>query len=212
MRTELRFPPSGGFYAAAVGADVVLHAGADRSAAVARLEGALTAPTKPQAEDWLVMLQAACTGGRRSEVGHGVALELYAGTLCRYPADVARQACADLAIKPRSATAWFPTLPELVAMCERLAAPRKAMLGALRSDPAANRYFGRTFHAPSAEEKAAVRQMADDTREALRATVARAATSRRGELPSIAGAADETGVTPQMRDILDRRGGGQNAD
>jgi hypothetical protein len=102
-------------------------------AAIARMEGSLVAPTKTQAEDWLVMLQAACAGGRKSDVGQMVALELYAGTLTRYPADVAREACQALALKERDGATWFPTLAEINSECERRTTPRQTMLHALKS-------------------------------------------------------------------------------
>lgn len=132
VRTEGRYPPNGEPYYVAAGCNLAITNEANVPAAVARLEAAMTPPTKTQAEDWLVMLQTACAGGRRSEVGQAVALELYAGTLSRYPADVARAACTSLALKKRDGTAWFPTLAELDAECERRAGPRYATLHALR--------------------------------------------------------------------------------
>ena len=133
LRTEGRYPEDGKPYRVAVGADLAVTDPATLPAAIARMEASLIPPTKTQAEDWLVMLQTACAGGRKSEVGQMVALEVYAGTLTRYPADVAREACSALALKPRDGATWFPTLAELNAECERRASPRQSMVQALKS-------------------------------------------------------------------------------
>jgi hypothetical protein len=128
VETELRFPVGGGFRVQAVGARVLPGSNAENlPLAAARMRGALTGPTKDQAEDWLVMLQAATAGGRKSEAGTAVALELYAGCLMRFPADVAKAACMKLAM---TAT-WFPTLAEINATCEALASSRRLLAHAL---------------------------------------------------------------------------------
>ena len=127
VTSELRFPVEGGFYALPVGCDLTLADEANLPQALARMEAALIPPTRTQAEDWLVMLQAACAGGRKSEAGQMVALELYAGCLSRFPADVAKTVCERLALTPRKGGNWFPTLAEINSACERLALPRQLM-------------------------------------------------------------------------------------
>ena len=128
VETELRFPVGGGFRVQAVGARVLPGSnGENIPVAAARMRAALTGPTKDQAEDWLVMLQSATAGGRKSEAGTAVALELYAGCLMRFPADVAKAACMKLAM---TAT-WFPTLAEINATCEALASSRRMLAQAL---------------------------------------------------------------------------------
>lgn len=133
LRTEGRFPENAPAYRVTVGAVLAVTNAENLPAAISRIESSLVAPTKTQAEDWLVMLQAACAGGRKSEMGQMVALELYAGTLTRFPADVAREACQALALKPRDGATWFPTLAELNSECERRTMPREAMLRALKT-------------------------------------------------------------------------------
>ena len=123
----MMFPPEGRPYPVPSGSSVKALDADSVSRAVARIEAAMTPPAKEQAEDWLVMLQAATAGGKRSDAGSVVALELYAGALSRYPADVARDACQSLATGK-----WFPTLGDLIDACERLAGPRKMMLQALQ--------------------------------------------------------------------------------
>ena len=128
VETELRFPVGGGFRVQAVGARVLPGSNAENlPVAAARMRAALTGPTKDQAEDWLVMLQSATAGGRKSEAGTAVALELYAGCLMRFPADVAKAACMKLAMT----STWFPTLAEINATCEALASSRRMLAQAL---------------------------------------------------------------------------------
>lgn len=134
LDVAIRYPKSGGFLAQTVGASVL--PGSDAASlpqAASRMRSALTGPTKEQAEDWLIMLQAACAGGRRSEVWATVALELYAGCLMRFPADVAKAACMRLALDPRPGGNWFPTLAELNAMCDALSSSRRLMAHALEA-------------------------------------------------------------------------------
>ena len=128
VETELRFPVSGGFRVQAVGARVLPGSVEENiPVAAARMKAALTGPTKDQAEDWLVMLQSATAGGRKSEAGTAVALELYAGCLMRFPADVAKAACFQLAMN----STWFPTLAEINATCEAMSSNRRLLARAL---------------------------------------------------------------------------------
>jgi len=128
VETELRFPVSGGFRVQAVGARILPGSVEENiPAAAARMKAALTGPTKDQAEDWLVMLQSATAGGRKSEAGTAVALELYAGCLMRFPADVAKAACFQLAMT----STWFPTLAEINATCEAMSSNRRLLARAL---------------------------------------------------------------------------------
>lgn len=131
-RVEGRYPPNAPAYTLAVGCDVGGRI-ANLPNAIAKVEAAMTPPTKTQAEDWLIMLQAATAGGRRSEVAVEVAFDLYSGALMRYPADVARAACEKIACTPRDATSWFPTLAEIIGACDRLVSARQAMLAGLKA-------------------------------------------------------------------------------
>lgn len=133
LTTEMRFPAGGAPYSVAVGANLTIPDQDAASKAIMRFQGAMAPPEKTQAEEWFWMLRLATTGAKRSEMDETGTLELYAATLARYPADVAKTACMNLATRPRAETAWFPTLPEVVAECDRLVSPRVAMIGALRS-------------------------------------------------------------------------------
>jgi len=129
---EGRYPEGKPAYYVTVGCDLVVGNPANIPAAIARIENAMTPATRDQCENWLAMMQAALAGGRRSNEGAALALDLYSGALARYPADVARKACTDLATRPHNGSAWFPALPELIAECDRQASPRQALLTALK--------------------------------------------------------------------------------
>lgn len=101
--------------------------------AIAKVEAAMAPASREQCEDWLVMLQAALAGAKRSDAASAITLELYAATLRKFPADIAKRACEALATRRRKGGAWFPSLPELIAECEDRGAERQAMLNALRA-------------------------------------------------------------------------------
>ena len=128
VETRMMFPAEGKPYPVPSGSSVKALDADSVCRAVARLDAAMTPPAKEWAEEMLVILQAATTGGKRSAAGAAVALEVYAGALCRYPADVARDACMALATGK-----WFPTLGEIIDACDRLVSPRQAMLTALQA-------------------------------------------------------------------------------
>lgn len=129
MRTETRFPATGGFYTVAVGCDVEADpANIDR--AIERLEAAMTPADRDQCEDWITALQAACARRNDGENIAEVAYDLYTDALRQYPADVAKAACVGIATKP--GLNWFPVLGELTEKCDALASPRKHMLAGLK--------------------------------------------------------------------------------
>jgi hypothetical protein len=126
MDFEFRFPPGGGHYQVPVRS----HLDGERvnfPAALAKVRSAMTPPTIDQAEGWLALLSVATAGARRSEAGAEATMSLYAAYLRRYPADVAKAACEAMATTSR----WWPVLADLLAACDRLAAPRRVMLAAL---------------------------------------------------------------------------------
>ena len=125
--TECRFPKAGGFYSVTVGCR---FSGTEENypVALAKLEAAMEPPTSDQAEEWLVLLQAATASAKRSEEGSAVSLALYAGALRRYPADVAKSACEDIATTAK----WFPVLSDIIERCDRLVYNRRAMISSMR--------------------------------------------------------------------------------
>jgi hypothetical protein len=179
-------------------------------AALEKVRAAMTPATADECEAWLVMLQAATARRTDSDVTTEVAYSLYAAELRRWPADVAKAACERLARGQtgRAGPNWFPTLAELVAECERLAAPRRALYASLQRWAPKPEYVptARGIPEPSEEQKAAVRRMAAEVDAALAAT----ADNRKAKpppMPSIAGKPDETGITPEMRAVLNRQRG-----
>lgn len=132
--SEGRFPDTGGMYRVVVGSIVSLAPGSDLDAALVKIEAANTPPDRSDAEGWVAALHVATAGAKRSGEMGEMTVELYAAALMQWPADVAKAACKALATTPKAETAWFPTLPELMAVCERLGSPRRAMLHGIRAE------------------------------------------------------------------------------
>ena len=125
------FPPDARPYKVIERADVTAQDAEAIPAAVAKVQAAMTRITFEQAEEFLAMLQAACAHRSEGEASSNVGLTLYASCLAQFPADVAKAACMNMALRKTKGPNWFPTLSELNAECERLASTRKAMLSAL---------------------------------------------------------------------------------
>lgn len=210
-RTEWRFPVDAPAYPVPVSCDFEVRDRANVPEAIAKIEQAMTPATTDQCEGWLVMLQAATAHRQDSDATSAVTYTLFASELRQWPADVAKKACERLARgKPgQTGTNWFPTLAELSQDCERLAGPRKVMLASLqrwapKGLPHPN---DRRFGAPTEDEKKLVHRMAEQARAKLREAADNAKPRRVADFPSTAGKPDETGITPQMRDVLARQRG-----
>ena len=101
----------------------------DRRAALADIEKLQAAAPVPVVEGWLAELSV-ITAKRADDVfSETLRLEAYTSRLRRYPADVAREALLARTWK------FWPSWAELEAICDRMAAPRKAMVKALAADP-----------------------------------------------------------------------------
>lgn len=213
LRTEWRFPQSGGSYPVVTGCAFKVDDEANIPAAIAKIEQAMTPATLDQCEGWLVMLQAATARRSDTDATAAVQYALYASELRQWPADVAKAACLSLARgKPGlSGPNWFPTLAELAQECETLAGPRHIMLARLKcwKPPEPERIpTARGIPEPTEEEKARVRQMAEDGLAKLKAAAEEAKPNKARDLPSIAGKPAEGGhVTQAMRDLITRREG-----
>lgn len=125
-REELRFPVSGGWRS-----ELVTYSATDpegnAAAALARIQAAMTPADADRIDEWLVMVQVATAGAKRSETGARLAFVLYAGMLGRYPADVAKACCEHFAMTAK----WFPVLAEMVEWCDGAVKPRRMMAHAL---------------------------------------------------------------------------------
>lgn len=114
-----------------VGYEVNRAEGCDVPGASRRLSLAMTPAEAPMIENWLAALQVATTGGKRSEAGHALALDLYVSALSRYPADVAKAVCTTMATTRK----WFPTLAEMIEEADRMASLRRGALAAVSHEP-----------------------------------------------------------------------------
>ncbi len=133
LRTELRFPVEGGYYNTPIGYSVRAETAENLPLALTKVERAMMPPTKEQAEGFLVMLQAATAHRAGSDATNAVAYSIYSGELTRWPADVAKTVCENMArgVGRPEGTNWFPTLAEISKECERLSERRRMMLRAL---------------------------------------------------------------------------------
>lgn len=95
---------------------------------IQRFSAMMTPPTQDDADQWLAALQVATAGAKRSDNNAALALDLYSACLRRYPADIAKAACTQLALSVQ----WFPTLAEIEAKCIALSDNRRRMLVSLR--------------------------------------------------------------------------------
>jgi hypothetical protein len=128
VETRMMFPENGKPYPVPSGSSVAAMDPDAVNRAVSRLQAATAPADHDQVEAWVIGLQVATAGGKRSEAGTEAAFNLYTAALRKYPADVAREACNELATGK-----WFPTLGELIAVCDKLSGPRQAMLTALQN-------------------------------------------------------------------------------
>lgn len=208
LRTEGRYPQSGPAYRVVVGCDFALEDPNAIPEIRDKIEASMTPPTAEQAELWMAMLQAATAHRADSDAATALTYALYTAELRQWPADVAKAACMKLArTKPGGGTNWFPPLADLVAECERLAAPRQAMLHGIKNHTPMRPLplTARGIEEPTPEQKEAVRKMAREAAEKLATSAEERRPIRSDDLPSIAGKPDETGITPAMRALLERQ-------
>ena len=134
VEREGRFPESGPAYYVSTGCSLTIADPGQVPAAVAKIEAAMAPASREQCENWLVMLQAALSQGKRSQATTAVAFELFVSALGRYPADAAKAACEALATRPRKGgSAWFPSLPELISELDAFSSERRSLLAALKA-------------------------------------------------------------------------------
>jgi hypothetical protein len=213
LRTEGRYPQNAPAYRVVVGCDFAMEDPNVIPAARLKIESTMVPPTTEQAAGWLVMLQSVTAHRQDSEPTSAVAYAMYAAELRRWPADIAKSVCFKFARGRPGHTGpnWCPTLAEIAQECERLTAPRQAMLAGLYNHKAKPPLplTARGRPEPSEDEKAEVRQMAAIAAEKLKATVeAKRFKGPTIEMPSISGKPDERGLTPAMRELISRRNAG----
>lgn len=136
VRYEGRYPsgPNGEIlpsYSLAVGCEIGGTPEA-RAAALADLERMMTPAPKRDIEGWLAELSVIVAKRAEDEFAERMRLQAYTSRLADYPADVARAATLSTSWK------FWPAWAELEARCNRLAAPRRNMIAALRRGPASD--------------------------------------------------------------------------
>lgn len=119
---------------------------AARRDAVNALAGFMTSAPKGQIEEWLAELSVITRRRQDDDITETLRLSAYSSRLSDYPADVAREALL------KHKWLFFPAWAELQDVCDRLAAPRRAMLWHLENAPQAQEPDEREI--PSAERRA----------------------------------------------------------
>ncbi len=93
------------------------------------ITGFFTPAPTAEIDAWIVELTTITRRSKDDEITERVRLSAYARRLSAYPADIARSALLD------HEWLYFPAWAELKAVCEKLVAPRAAMLWHLRNAP-----------------------------------------------------------------------------
>lgn len=110
------------------------------------LAGFVTPAPKGQIEEWLAELSVITRRRQDDDITENLRLSAYSSRLADYPADVAREALI------RHKWLFFPAWAELQDVCDKLAAPRRAMIWHLQNAPQAQEPDEREI--PSAEKRA----------------------------------------------------------
>lgn len=108
-----------------------------RQTALNHATAAMTPPSVDDCEAWVTTMHAVMAHRGSSATALEIILTVYAGCLRRYPADVAKAVCTELALR-REKPNWFPTLSELDEACEKRADQREKLLASLTSNAVSN--------------------------------------------------------------------------
>ena len=142
VNREWRFPEGRAPYQVATTAGLKELSTENCSAALAKVEAAFTPLDRDHAERMVAQLHAVLARRNGSGETAEIAFDVYVHVLLKHPADIAKAVVETLCTEPRKdgGTAWFPTPPEVEAMCRDLSSDRIALRTALRSwkpiDPA----------------------------------------------------------------------------
>jgi hypothetical protein len=117
-----------------------------RVEAAKALAGFLTPAPKGKIEEWIAELSVITRRRQDDDITESLRLSAYSSRLAEYPADVAREALL------RHKWLFFPAWAELQDVCDKLAAPRRAMIWHLKNAPQAQEPDER--ETPSAERRA----------------------------------------------------------
>lgn len=119
---------------------------AARREAINALAGFVTPAPRRQIEEWLAELSVITRRKQDDDITENLRLSAYSSRLSDYPADVAREALL------KHKWLFFPAWAELQDVCDKLAAPRRAMLWHLENAPQAQEPDEREI--PNAERRA----------------------------------------------------------
>lgn len=122
------FPPTGGSYSVPDGADVRTLGEVDEARALAICSEYQTPADLKTRIDLATLLKVGCKARGEGDEMTATQLKVYADTLGRYPADIARKAV----MRWMETETFFPALSELHAACKREVAMRNAIERAVR--------------------------------------------------------------------------------
>lgn len=122
------FPPTGGSYSVPDGADVRMIGEVDEERALAICSEYQTPADLKTRIDLATLLKVGCKARGEGDEMTATQLKVYADTLGRYPADIARKAV----MRWMETETFFPALSELHDACKREVAMRNAVERAIR--------------------------------------------------------------------------------
>lgn len=129
---RMMFQTTGGYYAKVTGFDIAGLTADNRSQAIDAVKAAMTPPTVDQCEEWIASLHAVCARRSDDQDTLSLVMSLYASCIAQYPADIAKEACMEFALRTAKPN-WFPTLSEVNEACEKATNQRKQLLASLQA-------------------------------------------------------------------------------
>lgn len=108
---------------------------ATQSQAIARVEAALTGPSKHDAGKLVAQMQAVLARRNNDADGAEIAFDVYVHVLMKHPMDVAKAVVERLCTEPREggATAWMPDPTVIEGLCREAEQPRLSLLAGLKA-------------------------------------------------------------------------------
>lgn len=135
VNKEWRFPEAGPAYQVATTTGLTGLSTENHGQALAKIEAAFTPVLREQAETMVSQLHAVLARRGSNADEDEIAFDVYVHVLMQHPADISSAVVRHLCTAPRKdgKTAWFPTPPEIEAMCQNMVTGRLSLRTALRS-------------------------------------------------------------------------------
>jgi hypothetical protein len=127
---KLTYPPTGGYRRELTGFTFSGLTPEVRQMAREHTLSAMTPPSVDDCEAWITTMHAVMAHRGSSATALEIILTVYAGCLRRYPADVAKAVCSEMALR-REKPNWFPTLSELDEALDNTTDQRSKLLASL---------------------------------------------------------------------------------